>query len=123
MEAPGLLEDLGRGLHQPTYRTPPAIEDQNLDWAELAVNLLICGCDLRLGGRITLDRKRDPARRFDLRAGLADDLAASGDQRDHITGRETSGESCSKTGPDSYDHRYFFFTAGVHRDAPFLVST
>src|ERR1700730_4801975 len=92
MEAPGLLEYLRRRLHQPAHWAPPTIEDQNLYRAELAVNLLMRGCDLRLDGRIALDRKCGAARGLDLIRDPSDDLAASGDKRHLVTSGEAVGE-------------------------------
>src|ERR1700730_17123025 len=105
VEAPGLLEYLGRRLHQPADRAPPTIEDQNLDWAELAVNPLMCGCDMRLDGRIALDRKCDATHRSNLVSSLFDNFTTACDQRNFIIGRETAGESCAQTGSDAYDYR------------------
>src|SRR3984893_4876316 len=61
------------------------------------------GCDLRLDGRIALERECGATRPFDLVADLTDNLAASGDQRDLITCGEAAGQGRGETFADA-DH-------------------
>src|SRR5213593_1131615 len=119
MHAPGLLEDLGRGLHEHAEGAPAAVVDQHLRGAQLASDAFIRRRHLCGDRRVALDRKRDAARGSDLGGEGAGDVTAPRHQRHAVPLRESAGEGGAQPGADA-DHycdrrpvRY------VHRSRPY----
>src|ERR1700684_3350294 len=112
MQSLGLLEDLGRGVHQAAHRAPAAIINENLDRAEFAGDPIVSVRYLRFDSCVALDWERDASARFDLAGGLFNHLGAAGDQRHLVARREAQRQRHAQTFADADHNAYLVWFPG-----------